>query len=160
MKKIRRQDRAITKAAATALLEKGEYGILSTVGPDGQPYGVPLNYVFIKDAIYFHSAREGHKLENMMHKPEVSFCVVGKTEVLPADFSTQYESTIVFGRASFVDGAEKKAALLGLIEKYAPDFKTKGVTYVAKKSATTTVVKIVIAHIRGKARPKEKPSTL
>jgi nitroimidazol reductase NimA-like FMN-containing flavoprotein (pyridoxamine 5'-phosphate oxidase superfamily) len=50
---------------ARGILNKGEYGVLSTVSAEGQPYGTPLNYCLIDDSIYFHCATEGHKLKNL-----------------------------------------------------------------------------------------------
>ena len=63
MRTMRRQDRAIAKEEALRLLEQGEYGVLSTVGPESQPYGVPVSFCVIGDSIYFHSAVEGHKID-------------------------------------------------------------------------------------------------
>ena len=134
------------------LLSTGEYGILSTVGEDGQPYGVPLNYVYKNDAIYFHCARVGHKLENIAHNPRVAFCVVGNTKVLPAEFSTEYECAMAFGTASEVAGDEWHNALVWLIEKYSPAFMEEGQIEIAKKAKVTTVIKIDIDHVSGKAR--------
>jgi hypothetical protein len=54
MKELRRQDRAITEEEALALLNKAEYGVLSTVPENGEPYGVPLNFCVIDHCIYFH----------------------------------------------------------------------------------------------------------
>jgi hypothetical protein len=54
MKELRRQDRAITEEEALALLNKAEYGVLSTVTENGEPYGVPLNFCVIDHCIYFH----------------------------------------------------------------------------------------------------------
>ena len=34
-------------------------------GEDGYAYGVPLNYVYVDNSIYFHCAKEGHKLDNI-----------------------------------------------------------------------------------------------
>jgi len=44
---MRRKDRKITETEAFSILKKGEYGILSTTSPNGDPYGVPLNYCLI-----------------------------------------------------------------------------------------------------------------
>ena len=46
MKMVRRKDREIELQDALALLAAGEYGVLSTVGRDGRPYGVPLSYTY------------------------------------------------------------------------------------------------------------------
>lgn len=152
MKSIRRSDREITIQEAKDLLVNAEYGIMSTVGKDGQPYGLPLSYVYKNDCIYFHCAVSGHKLENIEHNPKVSFCVVGKTKVLPDKFATEYESTVVFGVASEVNGAERYDALLLLLEKYCSDFIAEGKQYIEQKDKTTKVFKIEIDRISGKAR--------
>lgn len=150
--KMRRNERAISEKDAKALLQNGTFGVLSTVSPDGQPYGVPVSYCFSKNQIYFHSAIEGHKIENIKKNNKVSFCVVGRTEVLPDKFSTKYESAIVFGRAIEIEGDEKGEALLELIKKYSQGFIEDGLKYIKKAGKKTKVYKILIDSITGKAR--------
>jgi len=152
MTKIRRSDREISAPEAKALLAGGEYGVLSTVDVDGQPYGVPLSYVYRNDRIYFHCALEGHKLDNIAANPRVSFCVVGRTKVLPEQFATEYESAVAFGVAAEVQGAERHDALRWLLEKYSPRFVEEGKRYMLQKDRLTRVVRIEITHISGKAR--------
>ena len=43
---MRRKDRALSKETAIQILKDGECGILATCGEAGQPYGVPLSYVY------------------------------------------------------------------------------------------------------------------
>ena len=160
MKKVRNKERESETTETINLLTNCEYGVLSTVDKDSQPYGVPLNYVYKNNFIYFHCAPIGHKIENIENNPKVSFCVVGITNVLPAKFSTEYESAVVFGVASEVQGAEQKNALLWLLEKYSPEFIGKGKDYIERKGGTTKVVKIEIPHITGKARRPEKNNRL
>jgi len=152
MKSMRRSDREISIQEAKNLLDAAEYGILSTASNDGQPYGLPLSYVYKNDCIYFHCAVSGHKLENIEHNPKVSFCAVGKTKVLPDKFATEYESTVVFGVASEVKDAERYDALLWLLEKYCSDFIAEGKQYIEQKDKITKVFKIEIDRISGKAR--------
>ncbi len=149
---IRRADRALSPEQALAILQKGEYGILSTVSSDGQPYGVPVSYSYADHAIYFHCAVEGHKLENLAANQRVSFCVVGETEILPDKFATRYESAILFGKALELTGAEKRAGLTELLKKYAPDFMEKGQKYIDSDFEKTKVYKIEIEALSGKAR--------
>jgi nitroimidazol reductase NimA-like FMN-containing flavoprotein (pyridoxamine 5'-phosphate oxidase superfamily) len=152
IKKVRRKDREIGTHEAIELLSNCEYGVLSTVGKDGQPYGVPLSYAYKNNCIYFHCALDGHKIENIKENSKVSFCVVGNTNVLPNKFSIQYESAIAFGVASEVQGAERNSALLGLLEKYSPEFIEEGKKYIDQNEKATKVIKIEIGHISGKAR--------
>jgi uncharacterized protein len=151
-RELRRKDRGIDSREARELLARGEYGVLSTVSADGAPYGVPLNYCVLEDAVYFHCAPEGHKLENIAADNRVSFCVVGRTEVLPEKFSTRYESVIVAGRAEEVSGAEKQRALEGLVTKYSAGFGEAGLRYIAADGPRTRVFKFAIEAISGKAR--------
>jgi nitroimidazol reductase NimA-like FMN-containing flavoprotein (pyridoxamine 5'-phosphate oxidase superfamily) len=152
VKSVRRADREINLNEAQELLYKGEYGVLSTVGKDGQPYGVPLSYACKNNCLYFHCAIDGHKLENIESNPKVSFCVVGNTRVLPGKFATEYESAVAFGVASEVHGAERHNALVWLLEKYSPGFIEEGKKYIDVKDHATIVVKIAIEHLTGKAR--------
>lgn len=152
MKKTRRKDREITGPEAEELLTKCQYGILSTVGEDGQPYGVPLSYTYKSNCIYFHCATSGHKIENIQNNSKVSFCVVGKTDVIAAARTTKYESAIIFGVASEVKGDEKDNALLWLLEKYSADFIEEGKSVISKMGKVTKVIKIEIDQISGKAQ--------
>lgn len=149
---MRRKDKAMPNSEMIGLLQHGEYGVLSTVDGSGQPYGVPLNYVMMNNCIYFHCALEGHKLDNLAANPRVSFCVVGRTNVLPAEFSTEFESVVVFGHALVIDGEERYLALNGLIEKYSPDFIEEGAAYIEKFDSQTCVVRVEIDRISGKSK--------
>ncbi|WP_305040996.1 pyridoxamine 5'-phosphate oxidase family protein [Geoalkalibacter sp.] len=152
MQSVRRKDRAISTLEAAELLDSAEYGTLSTVGKDGQPYGVPLSFAHKNGCIYFHCALDGRKLDNIADNPKVSFCVVGKTKILPDKFGTEYESALAFGVASEVFGAERYKALVLLLEKYCSDFIEEGKQYIEAKDKVTRVFKIGISHISGKAR--------
>jgi nitroimidazol reductase NimA-like FMN-containing flavoprotein (pyridoxamine 5'-phosphate oxidase superfamily) len=153
-RKMRRMDRAISESEAIKLLRKGEYGILSTVSLDGQPYGVPVNFCYTKEVIYFHSALEGHKIENIRENSKVSFCVVGKTEILPEEFGTKYESAIVYGKVIEVVGKEKHDGLFAIVKKYSPGFAREGLKYIGESEKKARVFKIAIKSITGKSRKK------
>ena len=151
---MRRKDRGISEAEARELLNKAEYGILSTVSDDGQPYGVPLNFCVIEDCLYFHHAVEGHLIENISGNPLVSFCVVGATEIMPEEFGTLYESVILFGQIEEVFDSQKQIGLESLVAKYSQDFKKEGREYIKKLWDRTRVFKITISELSGKARRK------
>ena len=151
-RKMRRKDRQVFDDLVNEILVKGEYGVLSIMGENGYPYGVPVNFAYYDDGIYFHCAKTGHKLDAIIKDNRVSFCVVTDTELQPEDFTTKYKSVIAFGTAKEVEGEEKKRALMLLIKKYSSGFMDKGRDYVNKQAAGTVIVKISIEHITGKAR--------
>jgi nitroimidazol reductase NimA-like FMN-containing flavoprotein (pyridoxamine 5'-phosphate oxidase superfamily) len=151
-REMRKKERELNNEEAIEILKNNTYGILSTIGENGYPYGVPLSYIYFNNAIFFHGATNGHKLDNILNNNKVSFCVVGETHILPDKFSTEYESTIVFGKAFEVFDDEKNAALLEIINKYSSDYIEQGKEYIQRASKATKVIKIEIDHISGKAR--------
>lgn len=149
---MRRKDRELSPSEAEELLKTGEYGVLSTAGEDGYPYGVPVNYVFLDGVLYFHCAAEGEKLDALARCGRVSFCVVGETDLMPEKFSTRYESVIAFGTADEAAGEEKREALMGLIRKYSPGYLEKGKEYVGRAFDDVKIIRIRVDHLTGKAR--------
>lgn len=152
MKQLRRQDRAISDDEARALLEKAEYGVLSTVTAENRPYGVPLSFCVVGDSLYFHCAVEGQKLDNLEHNQSVSFCVVGNVELLPEQFGTRYQSVVVAGAAQEIFDADKQMALEALVRKYSPGFVDKGLKYIEAMKARARVFRVSMNAVTGKAR--------
>ena len=151
-REVRQKDRVADEEQIQRVLERGEYGVLSTVSPEGSPYGVPLSYWLLNGEIHFHCATGGHKLDNLAANDQVSFCVVGRPSLMPDKFSTLYESVVVSGRVSEVPEAAKRAALEGLLAKYSPGYPTEGAAYIDKLIARARVFKIVAEATSGKAR--------
>ncbi|HIU17734.1 MAG TPA: pyridoxamine 5'-phosphate oxidase family protein [Candidatus Avidesulfovibrio excrementigallinarum] len=151
---MRRKDRALPDEAARELLRKGEYGFLATVGADGLPYGVPLSYVLLGDGLYFHSAMEGRKIDNLACCPQVSFTVVGQTRpVYVKNFTTWYESVMAFGTVEKVtDDDEKFRALYALAFKYLPEHMDKAEGDIRHSFARTAVYRLRIESLTGKAK--------
>lgn len=137
-----------------ALLNRAEYGILSVIAENRKPYGVPVNYCVIDHGIYFHCAVEGRIVDSIRNNKSVSFCVVGKTEILPDQFGTKYESAIASGDVEEIVGEKKQLGLEGLLLKYSPEFMDKGKAYIEKLNEKTRVFMISIDRLTGKARNK------
>ncbi len=149
---VRRGERALERAAAERILQRGEYGILCTCAEDAVPYGVPICYVYDGKSIGFHSAAAGHKVQNLQQNPCASFTVVGPTEIMPAQFSVRYESAIAFGHVSRVEGDRKLEILRALLAKYSPDVLETGETYIRHDAGKTAVFELEIVRLSGKAR--------
>jgi nitroimidazol reductase NimA-like FMN-containing flavoprotein (pyridoxamine 5'-phosphate oxidase superfamily) len=151
-RELRRTDRKLTEEEAAEILKTATYGILSTVGEDNIPYGVPLSYCYQDNKIYFHSAMVGHKLDNIAFNNQVSFCVVTDVETLPAQFGTKYRSVILFGTIQELEVAEKKEAYKLFINKYANDFQKSGMEYIQQAGNNARVFEISIERMIGKGR--------
>lgn len=150
MREMRRKEKQMEENEALEILRMGEYGLLSTVDSEGQPYAVPLNYVFLDNAICFHCATQGYKLDNIRENSRVCFTVVGQCEVVAGAFTTKYQSVVVFGHAVETVGQEKEALIRKLIAKYSLSYMEKAEQIIAKGLEKFTVVKMDITHITGK----------
>ena len=151
-REIKLKDNALDDKEAIEIIKKGSFGVLSTIGEDGFPYGVPLNYTYFDNCICFHCAQKGHKIENIDFNNKVSFCVVTKSDVLANEFDTDYESAIAFGKATVVNAdSEKKDILLSVLNKYSSEYVKAGNNYMQKYWDETKVVKIKIEYLSGKA---------
>ena len=154
----RRKDRKISEQEAVALLERAMYGVLATVDAQGHPYGVPISYVWLNGAVYVHAALKGHKIENIQANSNVSFTVVGDTQPVyeTNNFSTYYESAIVFGTAvEVVDPDERYAALYALAKKYLPEHLGDADASIAHSGNATVVYVIRPKKLTGKAKRKK-----
>ena len=154
--KIRRQDRILDDTRAIELLQSAEYGFLSLgKNLNGYAYGVPMSFAYNEtdDALYFHCALEGQKLDNLKQNNKVSFCVVGNTKPVSEKFSTLYESVMVFGIAEIIQTEEdKRFALRKLLEKYSPNHLEMGEKYINSSLNRTLTFKLNIEHLSAKAK--------
>lgn len=154
-REMKRKDTALAQSEIVQILNDNTYGILSTIGDDGYPYGVPMSYMYMYGVLYVHGARKGHKFDNIAFSDKVSFAVVGNTKILPDKFSTNFESVIAFGKAVEVFDEEKLVALPEFINKYSSDFIEQGKEYIEQASKATRVVRIEIEHLTGKRKDEK-----
>lgn len=149
---MRNAKKDLGESEGKALLDGGEYGVLSLAGEDGHPYGVPLSYVYDEKqgALYFHGALEGKKIDLIRENPEAAFTVVTDVVRKPAQFTTAYRSAMAFGKVSLLTGDERRAALHLFIDKYAPDHKEAGSAYVDRSGEVTALLKLSIDRISAK----------
>lgn len=156
---IRRQNRTLDDdARIQELIASSEYGFLSLgVTENGYGYGIPVSYAYDEesDSLYFHCAPEGQKLDIMKANNKVSFCVVGVTKPIANQFTTLYESVILFGKANLeLSDDEKRKALRLLVKKYSPDYGELGDNYINKSWDRTKTFKLEVEHITAKAKYK------
>lgn len=150
-REMRRNKQQLTDEEARDVLQRGKTGILAVLGDDGYPYTVPLNYTYFNDAIYFHCALAGHKIDAIQACDKVSFCVIDKDDVVPAEYTSYYCSVVAFGRASIIeDEDEKLASLRHLGDRYNPGQDSALDSEVAKGFTHLHMVRIDIEHLTGK----------
>ena len=87
----------------------------------GSPYAVPISVVEYDGHFYFHSANQGHKIDNLRQDNRVCITCVG--DALPDEkaLSVAYESATFFATAEEVILREEKIRVLdALCRRFAP----------------------------------------
>ena len=92
-REMRRFKQQISNEECIRILKEQPRGVLSLIGDNGYPYGIPLDHWYCEDdgRLYFHGAKEGHKIDSVKACDKASYCV----------------SVIVFGRIKLVEDSEK-----------------------------------------------------
>jgi len=120
-----------SKEKIKEFLDLEHVGRIASIDENGFPQIIPMNFVFLNDAIYMHSHTKGEKLDNIKRNKKVGFEVDRELEFLPSYFEdpkdasladTLYISVVIKGTGSIVeDRNEKTLALNGLMKKYQPE---------------------------------------
>lgn len=118
---LRRSKQALLPDECERILYEGKTGTLALNGDGGYPYALPINYVYAGGKLYFHCAKSGHKTDAIASSDKASFCVVGRDDVIPEKFTTQYRSVVVFGRIRIMEEREIRPAVRALARKYCPE---------------------------------------
>ena len=152
MRNMRRKDRELPREAALEVIDKSAYSVMATVNADGSPYCIPISPVREGEWLYFHSALEGQKIDNLRASSRVCISCVGGQEAIPGKFALKFESAVVMGTAKELSDREEKLHALRLLsEHYAPDNMAAFDKAIEKEYALTSVWKIHIDEISGKA---------
>jgi nitroimidazol reductase NimA-like FMN-containing flavoprotein (pyridoxamine 5'-phosphate oxidase superfamily) len=135
-------------------------GRISSIDANGFPQIIPMNFVFLNDAVYMHSHVKGEKLDNISRNNKVGFEADRELEFLPSYFEdphnasladTLYISVVIKGMGFFVsDREEKTLALNGLMEKYQPEGQYEPIQSDMRVLDVVSVIKIVPQTIHGK----------
>ena len=97
---------------------------LSVLGDNGYPYGVPIDHWYNEEdgKLYFHSGKEGHKIDAIRGCDKASFCVCDEGYRKEGDWALNIRSVIVFGRIRIVeDHAQALELTRKLSRKYTSD---------------------------------------
>ena len=149
---MRRKEKEITdKSEIESIIRKSFVCRLGIVD-EGLPYIVPLCFGYDKGALFFHSAKEGRKIEILKKNNQVCFEFDIAPEVQPGGrtacaWGMKYRSVIGFGKAAFIeDPGEKRKALDIIMRQYDDgDFE-----YSEKAFGKALVIKVDIESMTGK----------
>ena len=149
-----------SKDKIVQFLNEEQTGRISSIDENGYPQIIPMNFVFINEAIYMHSHIRGEKLDNIKRNSKVGFEVDRNLEFLPSYFfdpddaslaDTLYISVVIKGQAHIVDDVnEKVLALNALMKKYQPEGKYEPMKRDMEVLDAVAVIKILPNEMNGK----------
>lgn len=157
------------------IIDTAQYGVLSVATDEGLPYALPLSIVRDGDKLYFHSAREGQKVDNYINGMPAQVVFVGEVKVpelytkqeleeMRTDesraleltrrvFTTEYESAIAHGKLyEVIDEEEKKRALRLICEKFTPNKMSLFASAYKAGGSKTRIYRIEITDITAKRK--------
>lgn len=159
-RKMRRSTQLLSNEKCVEMLMQENRGVLSVLGDNDYPYGLPLNFVYDPTrgehgSILFHTALQGHKIDALSSLDKCSFCVMDQGERNEGEWWYHVNSVICFCHASIVEDPQRKHdALFALASKYFPpeiDIEAD----IARNGERTLMVELTIDHLTGK-RVQEK----
>ncbi len=152
-REMRRFKQQVTEGECIEILKQEPRGILSVYGEDGYPYGLPMDFTYEESTgkLYFHCAKEGHKIDALRANPKVSFCVMNQGFRKENDWALNITSVIIFGRVRLMDNSEEKtiSMLRSLAQKYYPTVEAAE-DEVVKAKDRVQMLELTIDHMTGK----------
>ncbi len=149
-REIARKKQALSDAECIEILKAELRGVLAVLGDDDYPYAVPINFYYDEAAhkIYFHSGKEGHKMDAVKKHTKVSFCVYDKGKRRENHWSLDIRSVIVFGKIKPVENWS-----YDMMRAFCKKF-TQDTDYIeseiAQYAKNTVVLELEIEHMTGK----------
>ncbi len=104
-----RKNKQLSNESCIELLKSETRGVLSVLGDDDYPYGMPMNFWYNEEDgnIYFHCGNIGHRLEALQKHNKVSFCVFNQGEKEENEWAYKVKSVIIFGKIEIINDMEQ-----------------------------------------------------
>lgn len=100
-----RKNKQLSMEDCVQVLESETRGVLSVLGDDDYPYGMPMNHFYNEDdgCVYFHCGKFGHRLDALKKHEKVSFCVYDEGYRNEGEWALNVKSVIIFGRMELIE---------------------------------------------------------
>lgn len=123
-REMRRFKQALSQEECIEVLKDEPRGVLSLIGDDGYPYGIPMDHWYCEEdgKIYFHCAKEGHKLDAIKACGKASYCVYDQGYRKDGEWALNIRSVVIFGQIRVLEDADKvKDICTNLCRKFTDD---------------------------------------
>ena len=151
-REVTREKLRLPREEIEAVLIKEKRGVLSLMGDDGYPYGVPLNHWYCPEDghLYFHGGTAGHRIDAMRACDKASFCVYDAAPPREGEWWSIVHSVIVFGRLRPIEDHDRAMEISRRISDKFTDDKEFIEQTIALAGPATFCFELVPEHITGK----------
>ena len=151
-REMMRKKQELTQEECISLLKSEMRGVLSVLGDDDYPYGMPLNHYYYEEdgKLYFHGGKKGHKIDAMKRHSKVSFCVYDGGFHREGDWALTISSVIVFGHIEFVEDQETTYRISALLSRKFTDDEAYISEEIDRSGPKTLLFALVPEHMTGK----------
>jgi len=156
-RELQRKNKQISTEECIEILNKETRGVLSVLGEDDYPYGMPMNHWYNEEdgAIYFHCGKYGHRLDALRKCNKVSFCTYDQGYREEGEWAYKVKSVVVFGKMEIIDDMD---TIVDITTKLSHKF-TQDEEYIQgeinKYAAATLLLRLIPEHICGKLVTEE-----
>ena len=157
---MRRKDREVTDAGKIREAIEDSHCCRLGFYDEGEVYIVPMNFGYTEEEekriFYFHSAKEGKKLDLLRKDDHVCFEMDYDHEMIPAKYACaynfRYASVVGRGHCEIITDVDEKIKALELLMKHqtGEDFVME-----AKHTLAVEILKITVEEFTGKRRFKK-----
>lgn len=148
-REMRRIKQLLPQEETVRIVNEATCAVVGVIGDDGYPYTFPISHALDGNKLYFHSAKAGHKIDAIKNNPKVSFTVVGRDDVVAAEYTTRFQSVQAFGKAYIAEDAEERMKGFRLLAEKFADM-SKFDKNMEDDGGNAVVVVIEIEHMTGK----------
>lgn len=151
-REILRKKQALSQEECVDILKHELRGVLSVVGDDGYPYGMPINHYYCEEdgKLYFHGGKRGHKIDALRRCDKASFCVYDEGFRRDGEWALNIKSVIVFGLIEFVDDRETVYRISEALSRKFTDDDAYIAHEIERSGPATLMFALVPEHITGK----------
>ena len=149
---MRRFKQQISGEECVRILKEEPRGVLSVLGDDGYPYGVPLDHYYDEESgkLYFHCAPVGHKMDAVLSCDKVSYCVLDRGYRREGEWALNISSVICFGRIRPLTDRDQILAMVRKLSlKYTDDLDLIEKD-IERNGARVACLELTIEHMTGK----------
>ncbi|MBR5340587.1 MAG: pyridoxamine 5'-phosphate oxidase family protein [Erysipelotrichaceae bacterium] len=147
-----RKKQELSVSDCIAILKKEPRGVLSVLGDDDYPYGMPLNHYYCEEdgKLYFHGGKSGHKIDSLRKHNKVSYCVYDEGFRKEGEWALNIKSVIIFGKVEFIEDQEEINRISRLLSYKFTDDEEYIQKEIERSGNNTLMFAIEIEHMTGK----------